>query len=216
MPPRQTNPYYPPTIGSHTWSLEGTPQSETPYSEIVPSFNCDPMCMTSTLLPCTGTCQSSMCVIDNVTVNYINSNIKGGTSLNQACGTCGGESEDSGGQCICYMDGITINSFNSSIDGGVDLTQTCGQCYQQIDGAWEEVNCVDGTPITPDDVGKDNGGKKEDEKSWWKKKLAVIMIVIIVLAIVLFVGLWYSRYHASKVDADMASENVQFDDYYYY
>jgi len=158
-----------------------------------------------------------MCVINNVTVNYVNSDIEGGTSLTQACGTCGGESgDDNGGQCICYMDDITVNSFNSNVEGGVDLTQTCGQCFQEIDGVWTEVSCKTGGLISPDDGSAEQPSDEPEERPWWKKKWTVIMIVIVVLAGVLFLGFWYSKMHNSKVNAEMAADVAPFDDYYYY
>jgi len=211
-PTGSTTPIMAPTVQGITWENQvGYPKLPSPYYTNIPTGDiCDPMCRLANIPQCAGVCQSNMCVIDNVTLNYVNSDVSG-TTLSQICGSCSNPDQD-GGQCICYMDDITVNSYNSSIKGGVNLSQTCGQCWQQDDSGWYQVDCSTGKrigdePVKPDDPGKD--------KPFWKKTYFTVMIVVIVLAIVLFLGFWLHQRHKYKTASDIKTQQT-FDDYYYY
>ena len=64
-------------------------------------------------------CEQTTCVMDDVTVNYVNSQV-GNISFSQLCGDCG-----SGGSCTCVLNNVDINEINS-ITHGTDIRQDCG------------------------------------------------------------------------------------------
>lgn len=98
-------------------NMIGQPQTVSPYSSQVQTagIRCDPICMNASIQN-GPTCTSSVCVIDNVNVNIVNSNASGGISLDQKC------SPDSS----CYMSNIDINVINSNVSGGTNIIQGCG------------------------------------------------------------------------------------------
>nr|QBK85764.1 MAG: hypothetical protein LCMAC101_03590 [Marseillevirus LCMAC101] len=215
-------PYPPPSgpsVGGDPWTpTEGTIPTSSPYDQGVPETAlCDTPCMNSKILQSAGSCTLDFCMIDGVTLNYINSDT-GDTNIKQQCGGCGG-TDETDGTCQCYMGDITINEFNSSNPGGVTLEQACGDCYQtDVSGNYVPYNCKTGVPLGEDtgehgEHEENGGGKKEEKKPWWKKKITLIMLVIIVLALVLFLGFWYSSSHRTKTVPDIMPT---FDDYYYY
>lgn len=69
-------------------------------------------------------CKQTTCVIDDVTVNLINSELDGNISFDQICGSC------PSGSCNCVFNDITIDGTNSVIKGNINFTQECGGCSQ--------------------------------------------------------------------------------------
>ena len=204
-------PYQPPFVNGDYWKqTEGTAPATSAYDTSVPNTTqCDTPCMSSRILQSAGSCVADYCIIDGVTLNYINSN-PGDTNISQQCGDCG----DSG-TCQCYMGDITVNEFNSNNKGGLNISQYCENCYQtDASGTYIQVNCQTGVPLNVDDPTDPTDPDTPDvSKPWWKKKITIIMAVIIILAFVLFLGFWYSSYHRTQ----SVPEQVQtFDDYYYY
>jgi hypothetical protein len=201
-------PYQPPGVDGVYWTpTEGIPPAKSAYDTNVPTIQCDTPCMSSQILQTAGSCVANYCVIDGVTLNYVNSD-PGNTDITQQCGSCG---ED--GTCQCYMGNITVNEFNSKNKGGLSMSQYCGNCYQtDASGAYVPVNCQTGEPLNGPD-GPDNGKKDDDTKPWWKKKVVLITVVILILAIVVFLGFWYSMHHKAK---SVPTQVQTFDDYYYY
>jgi hypothetical protein len=104
------------------------PQEEyQPYSD---KFGirqeCVPICNRSDVLPLVGPsgenirCESNVCLIDNVSVNIINSTVGNGISFDQICGSC------PSGSCSCVVSDTTVNIINSSIGGAVvPVLQNC-------------------------------------------------------------------------------------------
>jgi hypothetical protein len=200
-------PYQPPFVGVYWTPTEGIPPAKSAYDTNVPNTTqCDTPCMSSQILQTAGSCVANYCVIDGVTLNYINSD-PGNTDITQQCGTCGQD-----GTCQCYMGDITVNEFNSKNKGGLSMSQYCGNCYQtDASGSYIPVNCQTGVPLNGDD--QPDNGKKDDSKPWWKKKITIITAVILILTVVVFLGYWFSVYH----ETNSVPEQVQtFDDYYYY
>jgi hypothetical protein len=88
---------------------------------------CTPMCNRFGTIPIVGVnadpviCRQSICVMDNVTVNLVNSQIGGGVDFNQICGNC------PSGQCSCIVNDSTIDVVNSTINGNlVPINIGCG------------------------------------------------------------------------------------------
>jgi hypothetical protein len=88
---------------------------------------CTPMCNRVSVLPITGinskpvNCNQSICLIDDISVNLVNAQIKGGLNFNQICGTC------PSGSCSCIIDNDTVDIRNSTIGGNATvINEGCG------------------------------------------------------------------------------------------
>lgn len=86
-------------------------------------------------------CNRTICLIDDVTVNAINSDIA--LDIQQVCGGCGGEGDESTG-CTCIMSGLDFTAVDSDIR--LQLEQHCTgiHCHKKEDG---NVSCEDGNPL---------------------------------------------------------------------
>lgn len=114
---------------------------EPEYQAYSVKFNippaCTPMCNRVGTIPVVGingeavNCDQSVCLIDDVTVNIINSTIGGGIDFNQICSNCPGAT------CSCVVSNTTIDIANSTIGGNlVPIGQGCGSftCNQTNPG----------------------------------------------------------------------------------
>jgi hypothetical protein len=90
--------------------------NQYPYGVTV---NCDPICWFADTLENKKTphCDSSVCILDDVTINLVKS--KGDVSLNTMCG----DNNDG----TCYIHNVDISEFDSA--GDINLKQQCGACY---------------------------------------------------------------------------------------
>lgn len=94
---------------------------------------CTPICNRLGVIPKVGnsgvpiTCNQNICLIDNVTLNLINAQVRGGINFEQVCSGC------QGAQCSCIVSDTTIDISNSTIGGNfVPIAEGCGSstCYQ--------------------------------------------------------------------------------------
>ncbi len=102
------------------WSKVGVDES---------NFSCDPLCLApGTIKQYLGkdpaTCKQNLCIIDNVTIDFVNSQFDGDINFNMACGCKNTGSES----CQCVFSGIDINSINSRILGKLNFNQNCSSC----------------------------------------------------------------------------------------
>ena len=141
------------------------------------------------------TCKQSTCVMDNVTVNYLNSKVAGSTTFNQICGC-------EGGPCTCIMNGVSINVINSTIGGGTTLSQNCSTCSSYSAGVGQSASCTAPSPgHSPDSEEGDKkwasmsapqsqGIMQELENFWDDNKglvigvSATIVVIIIIMVII--------------------------------
>lgn len=87
---------------------------------------CTPMCNRANVIQQAGrdmlplTCTTNTCIIDNVTVNLLNSNVQGGLNFQQMCGKCGA------GTCSCIISNSSVNIIDSTVGGSlVPALQSC-------------------------------------------------------------------------------------------
>lgn len=83
-------------------------------------------------------CESSLCVIDNLNITLIDSDVSGGINIEQACAQCVGAS------CTCLISNTNISAIDSSIEGGINLATVCDRCIES-EGRVEdgvEVDCT--------------------------------------------------------------------------
>lgn len=111
------------------------------YEDYSVKFNippqCTPMCNRSGTIPIIGInaqpvkCEQDICLIDDVTVNLIQSQIGGGIDFDQICANCGDA------QCSCIVSNTTVDINNSTIGGNVvPVGEGCGSisCTQSNPG----------------------------------------------------------------------------------
>jgi len=129
-------------------------------------------------------CKSTTCIIDNVTVNEVNS--CGGFNINMVCGGC---KKETAGCSSCYISNVTANIINSC--GKVNLEQNCGACYvfdQDNPAAAKKVNCGTLGPRPPGPPGPDGNWVDRLEK-WFSRGnnkfyVAIGSILLIIIAII--------------------------------
>lgn len=83
-------------------------------------------------------CESSLCVIDNLNISIIDSDVSGGINIEQSCEHCVGAS------CTCLLSNTNIAAIDSSIEGGINLATVCDRCIES-EGRVEdgvEVDCT--------------------------------------------------------------------------
>ncbi len=168
------------------------------YEEYATRFNippqCSPTCNRITSIPITGVngstvrCAQNICLMDNIAVNLVNSQIGGGINFNQVCGNCGN------GQCSCIITDATIDVRNSTIGGNfVPISQGCGNtmCTQTNPGstgpAIINVECGLTGPFNPyaDLDAKQAAATAEGKRrSWLWTVLAIIIGIILIFLII--------------------------------
>jgi len=121
---------------------------------------CDPLCTLNSTIKRTDdtgrieNCNSNICIIDNVTVDILSSDV-GSLEFGQVCGGCSGDTS-----CRCIIDDVSINVIDSTI-GDINLTQNCGaelSCYQNPPGGGPAVKvpCTTPSPGPPPNPISDN------------------------------------------------------------
>jgi hypothetical protein len=171
--------------------------------------NCDIICNTALVQSKTlgGKCTQQVCMIDNVTINQLNSKT-GDTTITQSC---------DGGKC--YIVDVDINEINSTT-GGNNITQNCSSCYYTNSNdllTAQPVDCGTLTPITPT---KDEDGKSTS-KSIFNKLfdgniiVLLIFLVIIIVIIGFFIASYYNKKYEKKIETLVPPEGVIFGDDYW-
>lgn len=167
------------------WDLQGKSQNVSPYYLNIPgSSSCDPICSTPIAIqnygglfggPCTG----SSCVMDNITVNIIDSST-GDVNISQVCGNC------SEGTCTCYISDVSITEMQSN-SGAVNLTQQCGACYTYTDdniSLATPVSCDGVNPVIPPPYNPPSD-KQYTIFDWLKDNKKMILIISIIAIFIL-------------------------------
>lgn len=146
-------------------SLNATPlkvvgvqaDSQYPKTSEIDGPKCDPACRGAFVQnPSLGTnpC-SNTCVMDNISVNAVNSSIGGGISFAQICGP----------DSSCYISDVAVTMINSNVVGDTTMTQNCGKgCYtlNPTTSAWDCVSCSDLKTPCPVDNGDDGNDGGDD------------------------------------------------------
>lgn len=204
------------SLGGESLNMIGQPLTTSPYyTSVVGAPGCDPLCRTAFVQnPSLGDKKcGSTCVMEDVTVNSVNSSINGGIDISQVC------PPNQAGDTQCYISNVSVNSINSTIQGGVKMTQNCGSCfvYDETDGPSQSkcVLCSDLTtpcgqtdpsnPTNPSNPNNPPGGSinknppsSGDTSSsgsgigaWFKRHstfLLILFLVIVVIVIISYVA----------------------------
>lgn len=158
------------------------PKKQYPYRGFV-TLDCSTECNgLRNIHPPDWKCNQTVCIIDNVTVNEVDSN--GNVNLNQVCG--------GGKDSVCLLKDVNVNQINSSVGGGTNINQQCQLCYEWIGG-----DSIDDKSVYDETA---PGGFKPDKAKWKKipctgrsgfiprKYWIPIGIGIIVLIILFLIG----------------------------
>lgn len=84
-----------------------------------------------------STCIGSYCIIDQITLEFTNSNV-GDITFNQACPFCA-----DGISCFCVINDVDFVVENSSV-GKISISENCGPgsiCNKTVDGVLQPVDC---------------------------------------------------------------------------
>lgn len=144
------------------------------YEYSFAGIQCDPYCRYKNTIQNSslgGECSSTVCIIDNININDINSS--GSNSFNIACGD-GKNSE-------CYIGNIDINKINSQ--GQININENCGSCF-----VINSVNPLNVTNVKCSDLSGGNGKDSFLTKilNWIKSHIIIVITIILILIIILF------------------------------
>lgn len=156
---------------------------------------CDPVCSTATVKQgqdsggswTQNTCKETICIIDDVTIDLVNSS-GGNITFNQLCGGNCGSGPNTGTACSsCYISGLTVSEVNSDTNG-LNLAQNCTSCYQGS----TPVSCSTGEPIA--------SGFLQNLEQWIQEHMTVIWGVLgsLVFLFVVIIALLIWRNARSK------------------
>jgi hypothetical protein len=152
------------------------------YPSDTVSPQCDPLCHlvgTSQISqPCIGEitpCSNTVCVIDNVNINLVNSSTE--TAFQQICPACGPGRDP----CTCIIGGINIVDTLNKSGVGAQYTQYCGtnaQCFtKDVNGNLNQVPCP---------TSSDFGVPTTNNNMWlYGALLILIALFLFVIAVVL-------------------------------
>ncbi len=156
----------------------------------IPHYNCvdtygnvSPNPENNNPVPCIykeAVCSQNICVIDDVTINIVNSNV-GDIGFNIACGGC-----DNAGGCMCIFDDINVLTEASNV-GNINFNSSCGgNCYINDDAGIpsKKVPCP----------GASNNPNPNSWTEWFYRHYVEIGIAIVILiAVIVVVYMVFNR-----------------------
>lgn len=183
--------------------------SESPYY-IDPKGagpNCDVICNTAIVQSGTlgGPCKQPICMIDDVTINQINSN----TGNNTITQNCDGST--------CYIVGASFNEIGSQL-GDTNIIQNCSQCYFTSGDdliTAEPYDCSTGKPLgSPPKKEKGDGNKIW---SFFTKNISLLIILLIIIGVVIcfFIASYYNRKYKKQIENIIPPEGIAFGNEYW-
>lgn len=159
---------------------------------------CAPICNRVGVIPQVGNggdpiqCEQSICLIDGITLNLINSQIGGGINFEQICSGC------KGAQCSCIVSDTTIDITNSTIGGNVvPVAEGCGSatCYQTNSTSLGPnripVPCSSGTSPGNNPFQEyeavDASAQSSAKKNGWIISVVIISFALLIMFFMLFI-----------------------------
>ena len=116
------------------------------------------------------TCPQSICAINDVTIDIVNSIIPGGINFNSICGGCNKKNG-----CLCVISGVNINQTMSTIGVG-NLNNLCETSYCITEGSEELEECGNFNPS--------NGDIPSTQSSI---NIGITFILLVTILIILFI-----------------------------
>lgn len=179
------------------------PSKSPYYTNTAGGQACDPLCLNSTIQNCLYSsndgpdkcaCTAQQCIIDNVTINEVNSST-GGINLSQSC---------NGGQC--YISNVTVNAINSGVSGNIDFFQDCGSCYTFTGGNLSTAQQIDCGTLQPTVINPPS----PPTPSFYQKYKVMIwigIILVILIAVVMIYFMTRGSKDTTSVDVSEALQN---------
>lgn len=158
------------------------------YSNFGISNECNPYCNMDTSLQLsdgtfTGskTCTQTVCMMNDISINLIQSQVSGSISIGNVCSSCGGNGLNTSSGCQCIFNNISVTAVNSQIPS-LNITQSCGskQCSKTVNGIKENVDCTTGKSLS-----ESNPNVKSNTKNAQSKHNIIILILFIALFFIL-------------------------------
>lgn len=128
-------------------------------------------------------CTTDNCLIDNVSLNLLNTVISDGINFSQLCGGCG-----TNGSCTCIMDNLTLTTVNTNLQGSINLSQQCGStiCYASntnvLGPNQVSVDCQQDLPTPQSTV--------NNVTSTYSNIFPYLWVGLIILAILFLIVIW--------------------------
>jgi len=171
------------------------------YEEFSRNFNipkqCSSTCNRYGAIPLVGIdnkaveCDQTICLIDDINISIVNTQVGGGINFNQYCNNCSGKA------CTCVVSGNNITITTSSIGGNViPNLQSCGEfnCRQKnpTPGVGPEYITVPCDETNYDPYNDYNNvlnkeKNKARKKSWTLTIIITLISLIIIYLIIIFV-----------------------------
>lgn len=145
--------------------------SQYPFPDV--PLQCDPVCNFAETVPRANMqpCQGTVCIIDNLTINQMQS--EGNVTISQACGC-------TAGNCACFIDNVVVNEVNSQGNICVDQSQ-CGQCYTYSSTNPENPLRLPVCPTNPSCSSKEGFKLFGSKSNWWIWILVALFFVVFAL-----------------------------------
>jgi hypothetical protein len=178
---------------------------------------CDPLCVLPGTVPKTAdgqpiTCQQTNCILDDITVNVINSEV-GDITFSNVCSGC------QGGDCLCYFTDINVFAQGSQV-GNINFSNNCGGCfiYNPLDPANPQpIDCSSGQPIT------NNGNITPSIAQWFANLLTwisthkttffIIALIIVAIVILTIFVIGFQSERRKRTQTPMTSTGVPLSTY---
>jgi uncharacterized protein DUF5857 len=181
------------------------------------NFSCDPLCMLPGVLRQwinnqEATCDQNLCILDNITIDILNSNVPGGITFTTICGDCG----SSPGGCRCIFSGIDIFQSGSSV-GNINFQQSCGGNCQIPDpnqeGNFIPIDCKTGFPISGG--GPKNPSTFTSVMKWLSDHAAIVIVLIVVFLVLIITIIWVTQKkpHTRKGPGESVTLSDMFSDF---
>ena len=166
------------------------------------NVDCTPLCNRSSVIPRTVgngaplRCTQTACIIDDVTIQLINTTVGGNITLGQMCQSCTGPDTS----CVCLISDSSLDAAQSAIGGNINLTEVCGggaRCDRTRTNPQTgktqtlDVSCSeppDFNPFPAYDAATAQAEAGARTTRFWKA-----VIFILVLTLILAFAFWYLR-----------------------
>jgi hypothetical protein len=147
-------------------------------------------------------CNQITCLLDDVSVDLVNSINGGDVDFNTICGNCNtgsgsgsGNSSNTGVSCTCVFNGISLNEIYTKVGGNINFSQSCGLCTSGS----EIVSCATVLPpnLPPSNNGNNGGGNNSEQSdfqkltNWLMSHKLIYYSTLTILIILIIVAIYF-------------------------
>ncbi len=134
-------------------------------------------------------CTQTVCLIDDISINLVSSDLSGDVSINQMCSNCNStSSEGSTATCSCIIQDNTIIGVEAQI-GGISINESCSTTQCSIsnpdpDGSPPVLTVPCDQVTNPDEAFAEEQARQEESQAKITRQENITKIIIIILAII--------------------------------